>query len=71
MVGCLDECELGIAFGLHFCLSRPNLVYADLDSSFDIRVDPFQGLLRLEHGMLYPQSEAGIGSPALSNALHP
>ncbi len=63
MVGCLEECELGIAFGLHFCLSRPNLFYADLDSSFDIVDDPFRGLVRIHNGVLHPLDEDGIGNP--------
>ncbi len=62
MVGCLEECELGIAFGLHFCLSRPNLIYADLDSSLDIVCDPFRGLLRIEKGALFPSEGFGIGN---------
>lgn len=62
MVGCLDECALGIAFGLHFCLSRPNLIYADLDSSYGLANDPFADLVTINDGSLYPQSGPGIGS---------
>ncbi len=65
MVGCLDECELGIAFGLHFCLSRPNLMYADLDGALDIRQDPFRGLITIDKGLMHPSTEPGIGHPCL------
>ena len=64
MVGCLEECELGIAFGLHFCLSRPNLAYADLDSAIDIQNDPFGGMIEIENGKLFPLNMDGVGNPS-------
>ena len=61
IVGCMDESTLSIAVGLHLALSRPNIIYADLDGHFDVENDPAENLLAFKKGYLYPNTGYGFG----------
>ncbi len=63
MVSCVYEPALLIAAGLSLTLASPNVIYADLDGSFDLLDDPTLPGFRVEDGWLIASDVPGLGSP--------
>jgi len=62
MVGCMNESNLSISAGAHLHASQSNIVFADLDTSFFLKVDPVIGGITINNGMVTLPEQAGIGA---------
>lgn len=60
IVGCMSECQLSIAGGLHFALSQDIVDLVDLDSHFSMLCDPSSGVC-FSDGRLFPSPQPGLG----------
>lgn len=60
MVGCMLEGPVGIAAGVHFAVSTPNLILSDLDSDLDMP-NHTSGQAYFKNGQRIPSENLGLG----------
>jgi L-alanine-DL-glutamate epimerase-like enolase superfamily enzyme len=68
MIGCFTESRLGLTAAAHFASARPNIHFLDLDSGFNLKVDPVIG------GIIYDDVIGGgiklPDTPGLGAKIH-
>jgi len=62
MVGCMNESNLSISAGAHLHASQSNIIFADLDTSFFLKVDPVIGGIKINNGIVTLPEQSGIGA---------
>ena len=62
MVGCMNESNLSISAGAHLHASQSNIIFADLDTSFFLKVDPVIGGIIINNGIVTLPEQSGIGA---------
>ena len=62
MIGCMLESNLSISAGAHLHASQPNIIFADLDSSFFLKEDPVIGWITIDKGIVTLPDQPGIGA---------
>jgi len=62
MVGCMNESNLSITAGAHLHASQSHIIFADLDTSFFLKVDPVIGGIKINNGIVTLPEQAGIGA---------
>jgi o-succinylbenzoate synthase len=62
MVGCMQESSLALTAGAHLHASQPNIVFADLDTHYFLKVDPVIGGMKINNGMVTLPEHPGIGA---------
>ncbi len=70
MVGCMLESPIGIAAITSFALSKPDLLYADLDPIFLIRENYVLGGAQREGNKIVLADKPGLGIEGISQGLH-
>ncbi len=65
--GCNDESAVSIAAALHIALCSQQTKYLDLDGSFDLSYDIFNGGFKLEQGNLHLLKGFGVGIEKLQH----
>jgi L-alanine-DL-glutamate epimerase-like enolase superfamily enzyme len=62
MVGCMNESNLSISAGAHLHASQSHIIFADLDTSFFLKVDPVIGGIKIDNGTITLPEQSGIGA---------
>ena len=62
MVGCMNESNLSISAGAHLHASQSHIIFADLDTSFFLKVDPVIGGIKISNSIVTLPEQSGIGA---------
>jgi L-alanine-DL-glutamate epimerase-like enolase superfamily enzyme len=65
MVGCFAESRMGLTAAAHLAIARPNICFIDLDSAYDLKIDPIVGgglFNEKDGGRIYISDEPGLGA---------
>ena len=72
MIGCFAESRLALTAAAHLAMSRPNIVFLDLDSAYEFTADPVTGGVRYDDsigGLLHLDDTPGLGASFDEEAL--
>jgi len=69
MVGCMFETRLGLSAAAHLASAKPNIIFADLDSSLYHASDPILGGIQLSSGRIELPDAPGLGADVNPEAL--
>jgi len=69
MVGCMLESPIGVAAMTSFAVSKPNILYADLDPIALIKDNPIVGGAKLVGNQIYLANEPGLGIQGFNQGL--
>lgn len=65
MIGCFAESRMGLTAAAHLAIARPNICFIDLDSAYDLKIDPIVGggsFSETDGGRIYISDEPGLGA---------
>ena len=74
MIGCFAESRLALSAAAHMAMSRPNIVFLDLDSAYGFVTDPVVGGIRYDDtvgGLIHLDDGPGIGASFDESQLIP
>jgi L-alanine-DL-glutamate epimerase-like enolase superfamily enzyme len=61
MLGCMNETRVGLTAAAHVVLSQRNVLYADLDTFTEHKVDPVIGGMQVKDGIVRLTGKPGLG----------